>query len=380
MPRVFGEQDLELLREVLHSGQLCSLSGKMTARFEEAFARRLNARHALGCNSAMSGLHWALAAAGVGPGVEVICDPIVHFAGFAVMYHNGVPIFADVDPRTHNMDPNSVRERVTPRTKAIVCTHLWGLPCDMDPILQIAREHDLIVIEDCAHALFATYKGRYTGTLGHIGVFSFQQSKHLATGDGGMIVTNDDSLYTKMRDGWKFGASAPTLAWNYRMSELVAAVGLAQLERAEAYVEETIANARIYEQALDGCGWIVPQMVPEESTHVYHIWVPAYYGDRRGIPLERFKARAAEVGLSCNFGYLQKPAYLHDVFQQPIAYGRGCPTHCPFYDGDRGYRPGACPNAEALMPRLMLFGTTLADRKSVERNAERLRQLVREFS
>ncbi|MBI3945674.1 MAG: DegT/DnrJ/EryC1/StrS family aminotransferase [Armatimonadetes bacterium] len=380
MPHVFGERDLELLREVVESGQLCSMSGKMTARFEKAFASRLNARHALACNSAMSGLHWAVAAAGVGPGAEVICDPIVHFAGFAAMYHNGVPVFADVDPRTHNMDPNSVRARVTPRTKAIICTHLWGLPCDMDPIMEIAREHNLVVIEDCAHALFATYKGRCTGTLGHIGVFSFQQSKHLATGDGGMIVTNDDRLLSAMRDGWKFGASAATLAWNYRMSELVAAVGLAQLARAEEYVAETVANARTYQAALEGCDWIVPQPVAADSTHVYHIWVPLYYGDRRGIPLERFKARAAEVGLACGFGYLQKPAYQHRVFLEPVAYGRGCPTGCPLYDGDRGYRPGACPNAEEILPRVMLFGTTVVPRESVEANAERLRQLVREFS
>ncbi|MDH7571414.1 MAG: DegT/DnrJ/EryC1/StrS family aminotransferase, partial [Armatimonadota bacterium] len=211
MPHVFGHRDMELLREVIESGNLCSLSGAMTPRFEAAFAQRLGVRHAIACNSAMSGLHVALAAAGVGPGTEVIVDPIVHFAGFAVMYHNGVPIFADVDARTHNIDPESIATRVTPRTRAIVCTHLWGLPCEMDAVMEVARQHNLVVVEDCAHALFARYRGRYTGTLGHIGVFSFQQSKHLATGDGGMIVTNDDALHEAMREGWRFSASAPRL-------------------------------------------------------------------------------------------------------------------------------------------------------------------------
>src|SRR5262249_43543561 len=157
-----------------------------------------------------------------------------------------VPIFADLQPDTFNVDPVSIRERITPRTKAILITHAWGLPCDMDAIMAIAREHELLVIEDCAHALFATYNGRCAGTLGHIGSFSFQQSKHMTTGDGGIGVTDDEGLLQRMRNvaGYNFGAAAPCLAWNYRMTELVAAVALVQLERARSYVADTVANAR----------------------------------------------------------------------------------------------------------------------------------------
>jgi dTDP-4-amino-4,6-dideoxygalactose transaminase len=145
-------------------------------------------------------------------------------------------------------------------------------------------------------------------------------------------------------------------------------------------VAETVANARRYQEAISGCDWIVPQHVPPHSTHANHLWVPLFNGDRRGISLQRFRTRAQEVGLACNFGYLQTPAYQHRVFLEPLAYGRGCPTGCPLYEGDRGYRPGACPTAEEILPRMMLFATTVAPHHTVEANAARLRQLVEEFS
>ena len=203
----FGRAERDYLKQVMDSEILGSHRGTMTKRFEESFARKLGSKSGVAMNSAMSVLHSAVAAAEVGPGDEVICDPVVHFGAVAVMYNNGVPVFCDIDEHTFLIDPGSLEERITERTKAIICTHLFGLPCDMDSVMKLAENHGLMVIEDTAQALGATYKGRMAGTLGHIGVFSFEQSKHITSGDGGIGITGDGRLADRMRViriiGWR---------------------------------------------------------------------------------------------------------------------------------------------------------------------------------
>ncbi len=234
--RVFDERELDLLKQVLDSGNLSSMGGKFTGEFEEAFAEAVGARHAVSMNSAMSVLHSAVKAAGAGAGDEVICDPVCVFGTVAVMYNNAIPVFVDVDPVTWNMRPELIEAHITERTKAIIVTHVWGLPAEMDRIVEIAQKHNLLVIEDCAHSLFATYKGKQTGTWGDIGSFSFQMSKQMALGDGGMAVTDDEELAKALA----LNAGAPTfkavahdLHWNYRMTEQTAAIGIVQLERGD---------------------------------------------------------------------------------------------------------------------------------------------------
>ena len=157
--RVFDEREIELLREVFASGTLSSLDGEFTHRFEEAFAKALGARFAVAMNSAMSVLHSSVMAAGAGAGDEVICDPVCVFGAVAAMYNNAVPVFVDIEPVTMNMNPDLIEEKITERTKAIIVTHIWGLPAKMDRIVDVARKYNLTVVEDCAHALFARYKG-----------------------------------------------------------------------------------------------------------------------------------------------------------------------------------------------------------------------------
>lgn len=379
--RIYDDADLSKLKEVLDSGRLCSIGGEFTPMLEQAFADAMGTKHGVAMNSAMSILHSSVAAADAGVGDEVVCDPIVQFAGIATMYNNAVPVFADVRRDTYNIDPQSIRERITERTKAIIVTHLWGLPCDMDPIMEIAREYNLVVIEDCAHALFAEYKGHYAGTLGHIGSFSFQQSKHLSTGDGGIGITDDEELKDKMVDmaGPTFYSVAHRLAWNYRMTELVAAIALVQLERARKYVDEIVANANLYTEAIMDTEWLVPQRVPEGYKHSYHIWVCTFEGERYGIHYDDFKKAVSDVGCSAGFGYTQQPAYLYPAFYEPIAYGRGCPIKCPLYEGKLNYSRGACPVAEEIIPKMVLIYTA-GPKESHERNAELLRRAAELFS
>jgi len=225
--RVLDDKELDLLKEVLASGDLSSLGGGMTPRFEAEFARAMNAKFAVAMNCAMSVLHAGGNSLRCSAGDEVICDPVFVFGAVATMYNNAVPVFVDIDPVTMNMNPDLIEEKITDRTKAIIVTHAWGLPAKMDRIVEIAHKHNLLVIEDCAHALFATYKGKYVGTWGDIGSFSFQMSKQMGLGDGGMAVTNSEDI-AKALD---LNAGAPTFAsvayglhWNYRITEQTSAI------------------------------------------------------------------------------------------------------------------------------------------------------------
>jgi perosamine synthetase len=379
--QVFDDRDLENLKAVLEKGDLCSVRGEMTPKFEAAFAEKIDARYAVATNSGMSALHAAVAAADAGPGDEVICDPMVQFGAMAVFYNNAVPVFADIDPETYLIDPKSIEKRITDRTKAIICTHLWGLPCDMKEIMDIARTHHIMVIEDCAHALLAQYNSRFTGTLGHIGVFSFQMSKQLGLGDAGMATTSDSLLRERLLDGSGVRglATFPKLMWNYRLNELVSAVGLAQLKKAAYYVEQHIEWATIYNEALAKVDCLHIQARPEDRTHSYHLWAAHFDAKERSWDPRNLDCLLAEKGVLARIGYIGKPAYLHDVFRLPLAYGKGCPLSGPFHDGDVSYQPGLCPEAERIMPNMLLVPLKWKSLEYHRENAEKLKICIDEF-
>lgn len=377
--RIFDEREIELLREVFASGTLSCLNGQFTRRFETAFAQALGAKFAVAMNSAMSVLHASVAAAKAGAGDEVICDPVCVFGAVATMYNNAVPVFVDIDPVTMNMNPDLIEAKITERTKAIIVTHVWGLPAEMDKIVAIAKKHNLIVIEDCAHALFATYKGKYVGTWGDIGSFSFQMSKQMALGDGGMGVTDDEELAKRLG---LFG-SAPTfhsvaygLHWNYRMTEQTAAIGLVQLERAKGYVQELIEIASLYDEAIKGCAWLTLQRGPDVAQHTFHFWAAIFWGDKYGISMDDFKRVLQEEGCSVSIGYTGMPAYKHPLIANRLGYGRGCPLDCPFYMGKHNrYPDGLCPIAEEIIPRVVLVYTFSA-KDFHKHNAEALHRAI----
>ena len=372
--KVFDAEDIAAVTRVLESGVLSA--GPEAVALEEEFAAALGANHAISCNAAMAGLHAALWAVGVGAGDEVVCDPLVLFGGLAVLYTGAMPVFADVDECTHNMDPASLAERITPRTKAVIVTHHWGEPADMAGILAVAEEHKLPVIEDCAHVLFGEWQGRYAGTLGSVGVFSFQSSKHLSTGDGGIAVTNDAYLAEQMRAIITFGAAPTRLAHNFRMTEMTAAVARVQLRRACGYVAEDRASAQLYAQASAGCAWLRPQQASADSDHAYHLWVAAFVQQPGGPSQEEFQAACAAEEANFSFGYVGVPAYLHPVFSLGGAYGVGRnPQSQPL-----PYRRGWCPVAESLMPRLMITGVSARDQDFHRRNADALVRAVKRSS
>jgi dTDP-4-amino-4,6-dideoxygalactose transaminase len=382
MARVFDDLELEYLREVLASGKLGWQQGGLVTRFEEAFARLVGSRYAIGRNSAMTALAQAVAVSGAGTSWEVICDPIVHFGGLAALYFNAVPRFADVRPDTFLLDPDAVRANITPRTKALIVTNLWGLCAELDELRRLCDEHGLFLIEDCAHAIGATWKGKHAGTYGDLGVFSFQQGKHLPTGDGGMLTTDRQDLYDRIYGEWAFSGESPAfMTLNFRMNEVTAAIGLGQVQRVTGYVEQYTRGLRRLDEAIAGCAWLRPRHVPAGARHVGYIWACVWNGDRYGLSLDRFKAVCREVGLRLNSGFAQLdvPAYHFDIFKGSTAYGvPDCPVRCPFYaaESDYRYRPGLCPVAEDLIPRFLRLGLIEVSDEENARRAALLQEAI----
>ena len=379
--REFGDEEMQLLKEVLDSGRLsCLGGGKVTARFEQEFASAVGAKYGVAMNSAMSVLHASVQAAGAGAGDEVICESFCVFATVAALYNNAIPVHVDIKRDTFNMDPDLIEDKITERTKALIVTHVLGLPAEMDRIVDIAHRHGLVVIEDTAHALFATYKGRCAGTWGDIGSFSFQMSKQLGLGDGGMAVTSDE----KLRDLLALNAGAPTFAsvahdlyYNYRMNEMTAAVGIGQLHRARGYIDGLIENARLYDAAAEDCPWITIQRGPDEAVHTYHIWGGRFHGQDAGISRDRFAQALKDAGCSLNLGYTKMAAYQHPLVAQRLGYGKGCPLDCPLYKGRHNQYPdGACPVVEEVMPNVLMAGT-FGPKDQHAKNADALRKAWR---
>lgn len=377
--RIFDERELSLLKEVLDSGNLSSLgAGPMTRRFEREFAAAVGSKRGIAMNCAMSVLHASVIVAGAGAGDEVICDPFCVFGAQACLYANAVPVFVDIKPKTWNMDASKIEERITERTKALIVTHVWGLAAEMEAIVEVAHKHNLLVVEDCAHSLYATYKGKCTGTWGDIGSFSFQMSKQLGLGDAGMAVTSSDELAKQLNlhaGAPTFTAVAHGLHYNYRINEMTSAVGVAQLERSRGYIDELIEIAGYYDEVVNECEWLELQRGPEESTHTFHLWGSTFWGDRVGISLSDLKRVLSEAQCGVSVGYTGIPAYKHPVFVKRAAYAFNCPT----YKGDKNQYPdGLCPIAEEIIPRTVnayTFGPKDTHRANVEKFAQAIQKL-----
>src|SRR3989454_1970952 len=275
--RTLGDEEIALAAEAIRSGTLTSTKGTFVKRLERRFAELLGVRHAWACASGTAAVHTAVAALDPEPGDEIITSPITDMGALApILYQGAIPVFADVDPHTLNVTAATIEARLSPRTRAIMVTHLFGNPCDMDAILALAHARDIAVIEDCAQAFGARYDGRPVGTLGAVASFSLQQGKHVTTGEGGLVATNDDALARRMvlfiNKAWGYGDPQPDhyfLALNYRMSELHGALAAAQLPKLDAVVQSRITTAARLTERLRGLrGIVTPRMSPR-SVHTY---------------------------------------------------------------------------------------------------------------
>jgi perosamine synthetase len=328
--RDFGEAELALLREVIESGTLNCTKGTQVKAFEKEFAARWGVPHARAVTSGTAAVHTAVAAIDPEPGDEIVTTPITDMGGIApILYQQAIPIFADVDPVSLNVTAESVAARIGPRTRAVIATHLFGNPCDVIGIKAVADRHGIPVIEDCAQAFLAEQDGRLVGTVGAIGCFSFQQGKHMTTGEGGMVVTADPALARWMTlfsdKAWGYGDPRPDhyfLALNYRMTELQGAVARAQLRKLDGCVQRRRRSAAQLTELLAPLpGLSLPRPLPG-ATHVY--WKYPLVVDPAVIEggADALGAGLKAQGIFCVPRYIQKPAFQCQVFTDRKTYGR----------------------------------------------------------
>lgn len=278
---LLGNEEKNAVLSVLESGHLAQ--GSRVAEFEQEFAAYIGVKHAVAVSSGTAALHAALLAHNIGPGDEVITSPFTFIASAnAILFTGAKPVFADIDPATYNLDPAQVATKITPRTRALLPVHLYGQPCDMDALMDLARIHHLVVIEDACQAHGAAFRGRSVGSFG-TGCFSFYPTKNMTTAEGGAVTTNDDEIADQARlirsHGSRERYRHEILGYNYRMTDLQAAIGLAQLRKLEAWNSIRIENARYLTEHLPG--EVVPYVAPERR-HVFHQYTIRVRGDRDG--------------------------------------------------------------------------------------------------
>ncbi len=384
--RRLGELELKYLAEVMQGETLSNYISEqsLTRRFEEAFAARVGVKKAMAKSSAMSGLFEAASVSGAGPGFEVICDPIVHFGGLAALFFNAVPRFADVRRDTYNMDPASLLANITPLTRAVILTHLWGQSAEIDTIAEICRDKGIFLIEDCAHGIGARWNGRHVGSFGNLGVFSFQEFKQLSTGDGGMSTTNHEELFDKLRNVWWFSGESPQFVYgNYRMNEVTAAVGLAQLEKIDGILATYAKTLAILNEAIRDCEWLVPRHVPRQAEMVGYWWSCAWEGDKHGLSYERFQKLSEELKVGLRFGFNHYPAQDFPIFRETTAYRThpDCPVRCPLYTAKSNFRYtwNQTPVCQDLMPRLVTVNLIFLPIAAAETMADRIRTLIKKM-
>jgi perosamine synthetase len=393
--RVYGNE-LKYLKEVLDSEFRSSKGSTMMRRFEEAFAKRFGSTYAISFVNGTATMHAALEARGISQGDEVIVPPLTMSATtFAVLQANATPVFADVDPETFQISPASIEARITSKTRAIITVALYGISPDMDPIMELARKHNLLVIEDNAECFLGTYKGRMVGTLGHCASFSFQSSKHLTSGEGGIVITDDLELAEKMRKVQSLGYAGVsatqgkitkrdiqdpnysrhvTMGWNYRMAELCCAVALAQLEKIDELVGRRIEVAHLFDQAIQGYeDWFIPQKVGNDYGHSYWTWVARM--EHPSISWHQFRDRFIEFGGDGVYA-AWKLTYLEPMFQKMELLGR---EKFISPENKSKYCEGLCPVAERLQKCIVQFKTNYWNLDDAKKQAEILTKTLASF-
>lgn len=351
--RNLGAEEIANVAAAIESGTLTSTKGTFVRDLELRFATMLGVKHAFACSSGTAAIHCAIAALDPNPGDEIITTSITDMGALApILYQGAIPVFADVDPLTCNVTAASVAKRLSARTRAIVATHLFGNPCEIDEIVALGQRAGIPVIEDCAQAFLASYDRRFVGTIGKIGCFSLQQGKHVTTGEGGLVVTNDEKLarriYLFINKAWGYGDEKPDhyfLALNYRMSELCGSVALAQLGKLPEVVSGRRRLAEALTQKISGIEAFVTPVVLPAAEHSYwkycvrmapHVPASAVFDIARSLK---------DRGIVSAPRYIQKPAFMCQVFQQRKTFG------------DSGY-PLTLARPEALDYRLESYPGT----------------------
>ena len=359
---VFGQPEEQRLLRTLRSGQWGRLDGNEVAEFESRFAVMHGCRHGVAVVNGTVSLRIALLAAGVRAGDEVIVPPYTFFStASAVVEANAVPVFADIELDTFNLDPAAVASAITPRTKAVIPVHFAGQPVDMDSITALAKKHGITVIEDAAHAHGAGYRGRPAGSLGHAASFSFQSSKNLTAGEGGIITTNDDALAEACRSIQNCGRVTGgvwyehhTISGNYRLGEFQGAVLNCQLDRLEDQTRTRDANGRYLAARLTQLAGLHPQVRTGDCTrHSHHLFMLRLDEAAFGAPPAAVLRALEAEGIPCS------PGYGFPLYQQPMFRNRAFGPYLSDVESLPDYRNVSCPNSELICRQCVWLGQEL---------------------
>jgi perosamine synthetase len=356
-----GKEEIDAVMEVLTSKKLSQLTSEKVSQFEDAFAKYYGVDYAVAVNSGTSALHVALASSCLGPGDNVIIPPYTFMAtANAVLHQNCVPVFADVNPETYTMDAKDLQKRIDKNTKAVIPVHMLGQPADIESIMEVANRRKLAVVEDCAQANGAEYKGRKIGTFGVSGCYSFYLNKHMTTGgEGGMVITNDEKIARRARSIANHCRPEKSpypnvpahnvytcIGYNYRMTAMQAAMGLTQLRKLDRFIEKRRRNADYLTKHIRKIRGMRPPFVNKDVKHVYWAYGALILQDELGISRDRFAEALRAEGINAE-GYCPIPVHLQEVIRNKRGYGK---TKCPFdcHGGKIVYRKGICPKAEKL--------------------------------
>ena len=358
---IIDDEEKKQVMNVLDSGNISTfvasqgenfLGGKKIKEFEEKFTKKIGVKYGVAFNSASSALHAAIVSVGVRPGEEVIVPPYTFTStATSALMHNAIPVFSDVKSDTYCLDPNKLEKAHSSLTKAIIPVHLFGHAADMDEILEFANKHDLKIIEDCAQAPGGMYKGKKLGTIGDCGVFSFQESKNIMTGEGGMLVTNNEDIANIARMVRNHGETilpslkkrtyrSEFLGWGYRMTELEAALGVAQVDKLDLLNEERINLCNYLMKEINKIEGLKHTKY-DHVKHVYYVFACSYDEKIIGIPRNLFCDALKAEGIPFAAGYV-KPLYLNPLYLEKRAFA------FKHYEGNTKYEKGICPIAEKL--------------------------------
>lgn len=341
------EEQKEVIK-VMESQMLTLLHGEYVKKFEKDFALYHGVKHAIGINTGTAALHIAIAALDIGPGDEVIVPPFTFIAtASSILHNNAIPIFADIDNKSYTLDPKSVKEKITDKTKAIIPVHLAGIAANMNELKEIANDHGIFIIEDACQSIGARCNNKKVGSIGDIGCFSFYPSKNITTGEGGMVITNNDDLAEQCKLIRHHGEPSwyvyNRLGYNYRMTEIQGAIGGVQLKKMDDFIKIRNENAYYLTEGIQNLEGIDPPYVPKYCDPAFNYWIgrihPSIIHMNKMEFLEKFPKSKV---------LYPKPLYKTKLFQEKIAYPKGCPWSCPYYGRDVNYKDISLPIVEQV--------------------------------
>jgi perosamine synthetase len=361
----------------MESQMLTLLHGEYVKKFEKDFALYHGVKHAIGINTGTAALHIAIAALDIGPGDEVIVPPFTFIAtASSILHNNAIPIFADIDNKTYTLDPKSVKEKITDKTKAIIPVHLAGIAANMNELKELANDHGIAIIEDACQSIGARCNHKLVGSIGDIGCFSFYPSKNITTGEGGMIITNNDDLAEQCRLIRHHGEPSwyvyNRLGYNYRMTEIQGAIGGVQLTKIDDFIKIRNENARYLSEGIQDLEGIDPPFVPKYCDPAFNYWIGRIHPSIIHMNKNEFLNKFPKSKV-----LYPKPLYKTKLFQEKIAYPKGCPWSCPYYGRDISYTDLQLPVVEQVTNEIFALDIhPNISREDLDENIETMKKIA----